>query len=37
MDAAAARYDREEKLNNVYNEIETHLKLIGKNKTFVEY
>ncbi|VVC36361.1 Hypothetical protein CINCED_3A000306 [Cinara cedri] len=29
MDAAAARHDREEKLNNVYNEIETHLKLIG--------
>lgn len=30
VDAAAARADREERLNGVYNEIETHLKLIGK-------
>lgn len=30
MDAAAARIDREEKLDNVYDEIETHLRLIGK-------
>ncbi|XP_050059932.1 phospholipid-transporting ATPase ID isoform X1 [Aphis gossypii] len=29
MDAAAARTDREEKLDNVYDEIETHLRLIG--------
>lgn len=30
MDAAAARTDREEKLDNVYDEIETQLRLIGK-------
>lgn len=30
MEAASARDDREEKLNRVYNEIETDLKLIGK-------
>jgi len=40
MDAAAARTDREEKLDNVYDEIETHLRLIGKkqqkkSKTYV--
>ncbi|XP_026804746.1 phospholipid-transporting ATPase ID isoform X3 [Rhopalosiphum maidis] len=29
MDAAAARTNREEKLDNVYDEIETHLRLIG--------
>jgi hypothetical protein len=34
MDAAAARTNREEKLDNVYDEIETHLRLIGKNKRF---
>lgn len=33
MEAASARDNREEKLNNVYNEIETDLKLIGKNET----
>lgn len=32
LDAAAARSDREGKLNQVYNEIETHLKLVGKLK-----
>lgn len=30
MEAASARDDRESKLNKVYNEIETDLKLVGK-------
>ncbi|XP_050428508.1 phospholipid-transporting ATPase ID [Adelges cooleyi] len=29
MEAASSRLDREEKLNNVYNEIETDLRLVG--------
>lgn len=30
MEAAGVCANREERLNDVYNEIETHLKLIGK-------
>lgn len=37
MDAAAAHTDREEKLNDIYNEIETNLKLIGNGRIFNIY
>jgi hypothetical protein len=33
--AAAARTEREQRLDSVYDEIETHLKLIGKKIQFV--
>jgi len=32
VEAAGARVNREERLNDVYDEIETHLKLIGKSR-----